>query len=292
LKITLLFIDGAISFLNDYLDKNPYCEVAWHQLGKQFFIKEMYKEALACFEFAIISDEIFIGAYLEKAKVLEKLGRYNEAIENYETTLQIDDPTSYAYLRVGKCHEKLGNDDFAQQYYYKAVQEDPLLDKGWIAITNFHVKHKNYLKALYYINKAINIDSENVSYWKLAAFINKELSFYEEAHLAYKKTSELGNYELEMWIEWSNVLIKIGEYENGIQILLDALEFYPEEPLIEYRLAGFYYSSSKINSGDFYLTNALRHNFEQQYILKDFFPSVLQKDSVKLIITTFKNTTT
>ena len=31
--------DGAIYYLNDYLDRNPYCEVAWHQLGKQYFSK-------------------------------------------------------------------------------------------------------------------------------------------------------------------------------------------------------------------------------------------------------------
>ena len=28
----------AIDYLNDFLNKNPYCEVAWHQLGKQYFI--------------------------------------------------------------------------------------------------------------------------------------------------------------------------------------------------------------------------------------------------------------
>ena len=30
--------DEAIDFLNHYLDKNPYCEVAWHQLGKQYAV--------------------------------------------------------------------------------------------------------------------------------------------------------------------------------------------------------------------------------------------------------------
>ena len=31
--------EGAIVYLNDYLDRNPYCEVAWHQLGKQYYFK-------------------------------------------------------------------------------------------------------------------------------------------------------------------------------------------------------------------------------------------------------------
>ncbi|HRV56341.1 MAG TPA: tetratricopeptide repeat protein, partial [Mangrovimonas sp.] len=56
----------AIDFLNTYLDRNPYCEVAWHQLGRQYFALKDYKKALAAFDFAIISDDTFVGAYLEK----------------------------------------------------------------------------------------------------------------------------------------------------------------------------------------------------------------------------------
>ena len=28
--------EAAIDYLNDFLNKNPYCEVAWHQVGKQY----------------------------------------------------------------------------------------------------------------------------------------------------------------------------------------------------------------------------------------------------------------
>ena len=158
--------EGAIVYLNDYLERNPYSEVAWHQLGKQYFSKRMFDEALAAFDFAIISDDSFIGAYFEKGKVLEKLGKFNEAIENYETTIKIEDPTSHAYLRIGKCYERLCNDEMAKYYYYQTVHQDPLLDKGWLAITDFYFNNKDYEKALYYINKALNIDGDNPMYWK------------------------------------------------------------------------------------------------------------------------------
>jgi len=58
----------AIDFLNLFLDKNPYSEVAWHQVGKQYFDLKMYEKSLSAFEFAIISDDHFVGAYLEKVK--------------------------------------------------------------------------------------------------------------------------------------------------------------------------------------------------------------------------------
>ena len=122
----------AIEYLNSYLDKNPYCEVAWHQLGKQYVETKELLKAVAAYDFAIISDDTFIGAYLEKAKVLEKLNRYDEAIENYKITMAIEESTAYALVKIGYCYERLNNNDLALQHYYQAVDEDP-----WIMKVNF-----------------------------------------------------------------------------------------------------------------------------------------------------------
>ncbi len=274
----------AIDYLNDYLNKNPYNEVAWHQVGKQYYELKEYKKALAAFDFAIISDDTFIGAYLEKGKVLEKLKRYTEAIESYTVTLGLDDPTSFALLRIGKCYEKLGNTDLALQFYLKCVEEDGLLDKGWIAITDFYIKKKNYQKALYYINKAIHIDAENVLYWKRYATINHRLNLFEEAEEGYRKTLELGNYELETWLSRCDILLYLGEFEAALKNCFQALEFYPETAEIEFRIAGLFFISGNKEKGNFYLKNALNHNYEFIIILEELFPSVYKNKHILQII--------
>ncbi|RAJ13037.1 tetratricopeptide repeat protein [Olleya aquimaris] len=274
--------EEAIHFLNSYLNKHPYSEVAWHQLGKQYFTLKEYTKALSAFDFAIISDDRFVGAYLEKGKVLEKLKRYDEAIENYILTMELDDPTSFALLRLGCCYEKLGQIDLAKQYYYKTVKEDPLLDKGWIAITKFYNKQQNYQKALYYINKAINIDADNVIYWKLYAQINHRLNFLEEAERGYKRALELGNYELNSWLQRADILVQLGEPEAASYNLIQAAEFYPENAEIEYRLAGIYYSLLETEKGSYHLKNALSFNPEFLFVVEELFPKVYQS-------TTFTN---
>ncbi|WP_460218777.1 tetratricopeptide repeat protein [Psychroserpens sp. MEBiC05023] len=276
--------EGAITFLNTYIDTNPYCEVAWHQLGRQYFTTKDYDKALAAFEFAIISDDSFVGAYLEKGKVLEKKKLYHEAIDNYKITLALDEPTSFALLRIGYCYEKLGEDDLAVQYFYKTVHEDPLLDKGWIAITKFYNKQKNYQKALFYINKAINIDAENVIYWKLYAQINLRLNFLEEAERGFKKTLDLGNYELQTWLSRADVLIKLGEYEASVLNLIQAAEFHPETAEIEFRLAGLHFTLHENSKGQYHLKNALLLNSEFDFILDELFPTMLNKPSVQQLI--------
>lgn len=280
--------DEAVEFLTQYLDHNPYCEVAWHQLGRQYYILKDYKKALAAFDFAIISDDSFVGAYLEKGKVLEKLKQYEEAIENYNVTLALDEPTSYALLRIGNCYEKLKQADLAVHYYYKTVHEDPLLDKGWIAITRYYVRQKNYQKALYYINKAINIDVDNVHYWKLYAQINHRLNFLEEAERGYKKTLDLGNYELSTWLLRADILIRLGEYESSALNLIQAAEFHPETADIEYRLAGIYFTLLEPEKGQYHLKNGLLIDTESDFIIEELFPLIANQKSVQNFISNSK----
>ncbi|WP_452219195.1 tetratricopeptide repeat protein [Lacinutrix undariae] len=280
----------AVTFLNKYLDTNPYCEVAWHQLGKQYALIEEYEKSLAAFEFAIISDDTFVGAYLEKGKILERLKNYNEAIENYEITLALDDPTSFALLRIGYCYDKLGNEEMAVNYFYKTVHEDPLLDKGWIAITKFFNRKRDFKKALHYINKAISIDVENVKYWKLYAEINLQLNFLEDAEIGYGKTLELGNYELNTWLARIDILIKLDKFDGAIHNLILAAEFHPETAEIEFRLAGLYFTTFENENAHYHLKNGLLLDADFNYIIEELFPKVYLRTSVQEIILKSKKT--
>ncbi len=280
--------EGAIVYLNDYLDRNPYCEVAWHQLGKQYYAEKMFKEALAAFDFAIISDDNFIGAYFEKGKVLEKLGKYKEAIENYETTIKLEDPTSHAFLRIGKCYEKLEDYDRAKYYFYQTVHEDPLLDKGWLAITRFYMKRKNYNKALYYINKALNIDGESPIYWKKCAKINTELENYDQADFAYKQAVDLGNYELETWLNWSNISVLNEDISFAIQILEQGKQFYPDNDEINYKIPGLYLLKKDLINARITLIDALKQNFDAFAVFAKEFPQFSNTTWTQEIVNSIK----
>jgi tetratricopeptide (TPR) repeat protein len=276
--------EEAIIYLNQYIEKNPYSEIAWHQEGRLNYGLKRYEEALRAFEFATYIDDEFLGAFMEKAKTLERLKRYEEAIESYNRTIELDDPTSYALLRIGKCHEKLGHKSLALKFFNKTVHEDPLLDKGWIAITDFYVRQKNFQKALYYVNKALSIDNENRFYWKRYATINKELNFFEEAEQGYRKAVEYGDYMLDTWLFWVDILQFLGEFDSAIQTLLQASEYFPEEYEVEYRLAGLHLMLMETEKGKFHLSNALRLNFKNHMLLEHLFPAVWEMKLVQKAI--------
>jgi tetratricopeptide (TPR) repeat protein len=278
----------AIAYLNQYIEKNPYSEIAWHQVGRLHYGLKEYEEALRAFNYATLIDDEFMGAFMEKAKALERLKQYAEAIESYERTIELDDATSYALLRIGKCHERLGNTALAIKYYNQTVHEDPLLDKGWIAITDFYVREKNYQKALFYVNKALAIDNQNQLYWKRYATINKEMNFFEEAEFGYRKAVEFGDYQLDTWLFWVDILQFLGEFNSAIHTLLQATEYFPEENEIEYRLAGLYFMIQDKTKAKFHLINGLRLNFDNYILIEDLFPMIWEEKTVQNYIAKHK----
>lgn len=276
--------DEAVVYLEKFIDKTPYSEIAWHQLGRQYYVIKKYEKALEAFEYAILIDEDFIGAHLEKAKTLEKLNRFEEAIDFYHRTMELDTPTSYAYLRIGKCYEKLEELEKAIDYYNKTVNEDPLLDKGWLALTDIFIHNKNFHKALYYIKKALSIDEENNLYWHKFAEINLNLNLFEEASRAYYKCIGLQDDRLEVYIALADVLHFLGEFHEAIQVLLDAREKYKEYAEISYRLAGLHFLIQKDKEGFFFLEKSLQTDISYQSTIKKIFPTVFARKEIDYLV--------
>ena len=121
------------------------------------------------------------------------------------------------------------------------------------------------------------------------AQINFRLNFLEEAEHGYRRTLELGNYELDTWLCRADILIQLGEYDSAIVALHQAAEFYEESSEIEYRLAGLYYKLVQTNKGRYHLDNAYKFDPEYDFILTELFPELLKRNSVKEIMYRYKN---
>ena len=280
--------EEAINYLNSYIEINPYCEVAWHQLGRQYFILEMYQEALNSFDYAVLIDESFIGGYLEKAKTLEQLERYKQAIDNYLITLELDDPTAFVYLRIGECHEKIENFDEAISFYKKAVHEDPLLDKGWMMLANIYHAQNNFQKAAYYISKALTIEEDNSLYWRRYSEINLKLNFYEEAVAGFEKCLALNDDALEIYMGLTDVLSFLGEFNDAIHTLIKAQKIYKDSAEVEYRLTGLFFILNKEKYSFNHLKAAMKIDYDYRIILRELYPVVYDHIKVQKLLSDFK----
>ena len=277
----------AILFLNHFLDDNPYNEFAWHQLGLQYKNNKQPNQAVRAFDYAILIDEFFTGAYFEKAKVLQTLGEYSDAIENYFKTLRLDDPSAVVFVHIATCYKELKNNKMAIKYFLEAVDEDPLLDYAWLMATELLIAEQDFEKALFYIKKALDTDEENIDYLNRLAEINIQLNLFEEAIEALKKSILYGENNLIVYLMYADLLHFIGEYEEAVKILFKAEKQFKNEVDIFYRLSGLFFMLKKDNEGFFYLKNALQNNPENVLIFKDLFHYYYHREDIQELIQSF-----
>ena len=158
---------GLIIFLKEYLSRNPYSEIGWHNLGKNYVKIKMYNEAIAAFDYAIFSDDSFTSPYIDKGKLLEKMKKYDEAIDNYKEIISINPNSSYALFRIAFCFEKKYDYENSLDYYFKCINNDPNMDKAFFRLSMFYYREKKFKRAIEYIEKAIKLNQEKSKYWKI-----------------------------------------------------------------------------------------------------------------------------
>lgn len=273
--------EEAIVFLENYIEGNPYCEVAWHQLGRQYFVLKQYEKALVAFDYAIIIDDLFIGAYIEKAKTFEKLEQYENAIELYKLTLSLDDPTAFVYLRIGECYKAKGNLKKAIDFYKKAVHEDPLLDKAWALLATIHNEKQEYDKALHYINKALVLDELNIDYWKCFAELNLKLCFFEESVTAYKTCISLDENSLSHWVSLIDILSFMEQYEEALAYIQQSLIKFLNNAEIIYRHACVLYLLNSKEAAIEELRKAYLLNSTLVAQIQLIYPDIFEDEKVK-----------
>jgi tetratricopeptide (TPR) repeat protein len=99
------------------------------------------EKAMSSFDYAIISDNKFIGAYIQKAKLLELKGQFIDAIENYKNVLKINEPSAFIYSKIGECYINLNNKYIGLKYFLKATDIEPSCEKSWIKLIDYYIIH-------------------------------------------------------------------------------------------------------------------------------------------------------
>ncbi|MBT4708845.1 MAG: tetratricopeptide repeat protein [Flavobacteriaceae bacterium] len=236
----------------------------------------MYEEALSAFDFAIICDDSFIGAYIEMAKILEKLEKINEAIEKYEISIGINGPNSFALFRLGRCHDKLGNYDLALSYYIQTIDEDPIHDKAWMYISLYYFNKKKFNESKNNLLKALEIDSEKIKYWKLYLKISVELELYDEMELAFIEILSNGKLDIETLSFLTQILIKITHNKKLHFRLLKSIDLLPKsnENEINYLLSAIYFNLSENKNAIIFLKKAYFYSPSKYDYYNKMFPSI------------------
>ena len=201
----------------------------------------------------LISDDTFTGAYIEKGKLLELLGRLNEAILNYELALKTTETSAFIQNSIGRCYEKLGNFDIAEEFYFKSVELEPTNENCWESLVIFLISQKKFKKAKLYLEKSLMINGDSIELWKSNAELCIELKKENEIFKSCQKLFALGNYESDIIIKIIDFFLKKKDWRKAKNLAENAFSFCPNNRDLEIRIAGCYFYLNKIDEGTYLL---------------------------------------
>ncbi|MEK9613240.1 MAG: hypothetical protein VW080_04865 [Flavobacteriaceae bacterium] len=265
--------EEAIQSLNLVLEYDPYCEVAWHQLGKILNKIGKTKEAISAYDFAIICDDSFAGAYIEKGKILEGIGRINEAIENYEIALSTSEPSAFIYHRIGRCHGQLGNLNLAQLFYQKSVKLEPSNENSWESLIDHLMDQRKYSATLICLKNALEANGDSKILWIKKAELHEHLTQKQRAIDAYQKVIDLGYYELPILLKQIDLYLLLENFQKAYEISKSAFELLPESNELKYRIGGCaFYLKNEIEG--IYFLDPQTISRTEAYALLQLFPKL------------------
>ena len=268
----------AIIFLRKFIDSDPYNEIAWHQLGKLYAKSNDFNKAMSAFDFSIISNEVYSSAYIEKGKLLEKVGRNVDAIKNYEISININSPNAFISHRIGLCHLKLGNSTLAMKFFEESIQLEPNHEKSWIDLITLLQKNNELIKSQLYVKKSLEVNGDSIQLWKKSAEINFKIKFFQDVCIACKNIDSLGNHSLKTWKFWLDSLIHLKIWDSAHEIGLKAIKSFPNNSSLLLRIAGCKIRLGKKKEGHDLLKDTVKRNNITNRIrkkIKTFFPELL-----------------
>ncbi|MED5269287.1 MAG: hypothetical protein VX406_00450 [Bacteroidota bacterium] len=267
----------SIIILNNILEKSPYSKIAWHQLGKIYSKLNMNTQAISAFDFAIISDDEFTSAYIEKGKVLEKEKKYNEAIDNYKISIQLNEPNSFVIYRIGLCYLNLDNYKLGIKYLKKSIRIDATNESAWIELVDVYLKKENLRQASYLINKAINSNQESNRIIKKSFEINYKMGLFTEAIKNIESLIALGDLKWNNWKNLLNCSVKIKNWDKALKVALKAKKIFPKKTYIDYLISGCLIKLGKKNEAIYFFQSAKKIKEVPNKLAKNF-PELINQD--------------
>lgn len=276
--------DKAVDYFAGYLDDNPFSEVAWHQLGIFYEKSGNVKRALWAIDYAIVIDEEFAAAYHEKARIQNAQKRHLQAAETLKQTLEFEPPSGFVHFKIAESYKDAGLFKEALIHAIKATHYDPQLDEAWLERAMILESIGRPHEAIVHLRKALELDPENPDYWYLCAQFYKRNDYLDEAEKAFQQLIELGCVEIEIWIEYTDLLLDLHENEQAIEALYSGIDHNPDSAELHYLATGLLFTMKEEVHAMDCLAKALKLNFEKHATLLENFPDLKESQGVHQLI--------
>ncbi|GEN71859.1 MULTISPECIES: tetratricopeptide repeat protein [Chryseobacterium] len=272
--------EEAIAFLNEYLDEFAYSETAWFEYGQFYFNRKNYEEAIKGYDYLLAINSSSVGVYANKAACYEALGQYQKAVEVYEEMLELEYTKAFTFYKIGLCYKAQKQSIMALNAFQKSLREDPQFYLAMMEQSYLYEEMGGMKEALHFAREATQLNDSNLDYQKRLAFLFIDSGKFEESLACLKKLVDAEPSRFYNWYAYSEVLMLLGEYEEAVTILDNALRVHDRAELY-YQLSNCYFNLRNPEKGAESLQKALNIDASLAQDMQKKYPFI--KDEVKKV---------
>lgn len=270
------------------IDEDPYCYIAWYNLGNAYFGIGLYEKAIDAYEYVTAINEEFEMAYRDCGEAYYELGMYDQAKEQYLDALTYSEPDDELHYNIGLCYYQTQSFKQAVRHFKQAIVINETHGNANFQAGRCFYELRQWEKALTYFSKAIQLDGDNDRYLFVTGSLYFEMENYDMAAVLYHQAIHKNPGEKAFWIALTQTYIALGLEVEAMSIVELAIHEFPEDASILYLKAACLFSFNKKNEGLNIFSQALLTNYDEREIFFDLLTGMNENSDICALIDHYK----
>lgn len=263
----------SVAFHQELLDVDPYNYKAWFNVGHAYAYQGEYENAIDAMEYSFIINADFEEGYMDCADICSQIKKHDQALAIYEEALEVFGVDSDLLTKIAECQIHLDRAVVAKQNLYKAVRLDPHNDEVYFLLGECYSSQGEWYGAINAYHKAIALEDGCEDYYLGLARAYIAVEEYNKATINFQLSVSVGPEQTKYWQEFASFLIKMGLYDEALQVLDEAEDFTFGADLMYIRALANMFLEDR-SEGIAILQDALLEDFNQHPILFSLAPEL------------------
>jgi len=270
--------EDSVNFHKSLIDHNPYNHMAWFNLGLSYSCNWEYEKAISALEYSFIIQPNFEAGYLECAELCIQQNKIEKALDIYLEANNRFGPEADLMVSAAECYLKLNDIKSAKALLHKIIKSEPYHEEAYYLLGQCLAANENWYGAINSYFKAIDLDDSREEYFLALARAYVKVEDFNKATINFHKAAILGNEETVYWKEYTCFMIKLGLYQEALQILDEAEDYTFGADLLYCRAIALFFTKKK-RAGLDILAEALEEDFSEHSIIYTLAPELeIDKD--------------
>ncbi len=265
--------EDSIFFHKSLIDEQPYNYLAWYNLGLSYSYAHEYDKAVESLEYSFIINPNYEAAYLECAEICLQQQDFHKALDIYSDMIAKFGQDGDTLVAIASVLINLNRIDQAKIKLHKALKLDPYNEEAYFLIGKCFAHNGVWYNAINAFYKAIDLDNNREEYYYELAKAYAKVEDYNKATLNYHKAATLASEDVFYWKEYVCFIIKLGLYNEALELLDEAEDHTYGAELLYCRAIVYFFKKMK-KAGLEFLAEALEEDFEKYTIIYSLAPEL------------------